>query len=283
MAAKQLQFDEHARHALLRGVEKLARAVKATLGPSGRNVVLDKKFGSPTDHQGRRHRRQGDRAGRSLREHRRPARARSRQQDQRHRRRRHHHGDRARRSHLQRRPEERHRRVRTRPRCSAASTRPSRPSSAELARISKKVNDRKEITQVATVSANWDTQHRRDHRRRDGQGRQGRHHHGRRSQVHRNHARRRRGHAVRQGLPLAVLRDQRGEHGSHPRERLHPHPREEDQLPQGPAPAARKGGQERPSAAHHRGRSRRRSPRDARREQAPWHAPGRGRQGPGLR
>ena len=48
MAAKQLQFDETARQALLRGVEKLARAVKATLGPAGRNVILDKKFGSPT-------------------------------------------------------------------------------------------------------------------------------------------------------------------------------------------------------------------------------------------
>jgi len=48
MAAKQLLFDEAARHALLRGVEKLARTVKATLGPAGRNVILDKKFGSPT-------------------------------------------------------------------------------------------------------------------------------------------------------------------------------------------------------------------------------------------
>ncbi|NCV90778.1 MAG: chaperonin GroEL, partial [Betaproteobacteria bacterium] len=48
MAAKQLMFDEAARHALLRGVEKLSKAVKATLGPAGRNVVLDKKFGSPT-------------------------------------------------------------------------------------------------------------------------------------------------------------------------------------------------------------------------------------------
>ncbi len=46
--AKQLLFDEAARQALLRGVEKLARAVKATLGPAGRNVILDKKFGSPT-------------------------------------------------------------------------------------------------------------------------------------------------------------------------------------------------------------------------------------------
>ncbi len=48
MAAKQLIFDEAARQALLKGVEKLSRAVTATLGPKGRNVVLDKKFGSPT-------------------------------------------------------------------------------------------------------------------------------------------------------------------------------------------------------------------------------------------
>jgi chaperonin GroEL len=48
MAAKQLVFDEAARQALLKGVNKLARAVIATLGPKGRNVVLDKKFGSPT-------------------------------------------------------------------------------------------------------------------------------------------------------------------------------------------------------------------------------------------
>src|SRR5476651_2700994 len=48
MAAKQIVFDEAARQALLRGVNKLARAVIATLGPKGRNVVIDKKFGSPT-------------------------------------------------------------------------------------------------------------------------------------------------------------------------------------------------------------------------------------------
>jgi chaperonin GroEL len=48
MAAKQLLFDENARQTLLRGVSKLARAVAATLGPKGRNVVLDKKYGSPT-------------------------------------------------------------------------------------------------------------------------------------------------------------------------------------------------------------------------------------------
>ncbi|MCP5521876.1 MAG: chaperonin GroEL [Verrucomicrobiales bacterium] len=48
MAAKQLVFDEAARQAVLRGVSKLSKAVAATLGPKGRNVVLDKKFGSPT-------------------------------------------------------------------------------------------------------------------------------------------------------------------------------------------------------------------------------------------
>ncbi len=45
--AKQLKFDEEARKALLRGVEQMSKAVKVTLGPKGRNVVLDKKFGSP--------------------------------------------------------------------------------------------------------------------------------------------------------------------------------------------------------------------------------------------
>ena len=48
MAAKELQFDTDARAALKRGVDQLARAVKVTLGPKGRNVVIDRKFGSPT-------------------------------------------------------------------------------------------------------------------------------------------------------------------------------------------------------------------------------------------
>jgi chaperonin GroEL len=48
MAAKQLLFDENARQTLLKGVSKLSKAVAATLGPRGRNVVIDRKFGSPT-------------------------------------------------------------------------------------------------------------------------------------------------------------------------------------------------------------------------------------------
>ncbi|HEX7334775.1 MAG TPA: TCP-1/cpn60 chaperonin family protein, partial [Pyrinomonadaceae bacterium] len=48
MAAKMVVHGDESRHAILAGVNKLADAVKVTLGPRGRNVVLDKKFGSPT-------------------------------------------------------------------------------------------------------------------------------------------------------------------------------------------------------------------------------------------
>ncbi len=48
MSAKQIEFGEDARRGVLAGVTKLSRAVKATLGPKGRNVVLDKKWGAPT-------------------------------------------------------------------------------------------------------------------------------------------------------------------------------------------------------------------------------------------
>ncbi|MEM6259986.1 MAG: TCP-1/cpn60 chaperonin family protein, partial [Planctomycetota bacterium] len=48
MSAKQLIFDNDARQAILKGVQKLSKAVKTTLGPSGRVVILEKSFGSPT-------------------------------------------------------------------------------------------------------------------------------------------------------------------------------------------------------------------------------------------
>src|SRR2546428_7069142 len=47
MAAKQILYSENARASILRGVNQLADAVKATLGPKGRNAILDKKFGAP--------------------------------------------------------------------------------------------------------------------------------------------------------------------------------------------------------------------------------------------
>jgi len=48
MAAKEIRFSEDARARMVRGVNTLANAVKATLGPKGRNVVLEKSFGAPT-------------------------------------------------------------------------------------------------------------------------------------------------------------------------------------------------------------------------------------------
>ena len=48
MAAKEIIFDTDAKNKILAGVDTLANAVKVTLGPKGRNVVIDKKFGSPT-------------------------------------------------------------------------------------------------------------------------------------------------------------------------------------------------------------------------------------------
>ncbi len=48
MAAKEIRFDQEARAKLLAGVDQLANAVRVTLGPRGRNVVIEKSFGSPT-------------------------------------------------------------------------------------------------------------------------------------------------------------------------------------------------------------------------------------------
>ena len=64
--AKQIQYGEQARRSLEKGVNALADTVKITLGPKGRNVVLDKKYGAPAHHQRRRDHRQGNRAGRPL-------------------------------------------------------------------------------------------------------------------------------------------------------------------------------------------------------------------------
>src|ERR687884_302424 len=48
MPAKQIAFDQEARDAMRKGIGKLARAVRVTLGPKGRNVIIQKSFGSPT-------------------------------------------------------------------------------------------------------------------------------------------------------------------------------------------------------------------------------------------
>ena len=137
--------------------------------------------------------------------------------------------------------------------------------------------------QVGSISANSDEIDRQDHRRRDGQGRQGRRDHRRRRQVAGQRARRRRRHAVRPRLPVALLHQQPREADRDPRQPVRAAVRQEDQQHPRPAADAGASGQGRPSAADHRRRSRRRSAGDAGGQHHPRHPEGRGRQGAGLR
>ena len=282
MAAKDVKFSTDARDKMLRGVDILANAVKVTLGPKGRNVVHREVLRRSAHHQGRRHRRQGDRARRQVREHGRPDGARSGLEDQRHRRRRHHHRDRSgpghrprgrqggRRRHEPDGPEARHRPRRRRgrqghpgPRQEGRVLRGGRPGRHDLGQ--RRQGDR------------------RDDRPGDAEGRQRGRHHGRGGQDRRDRARRRRGHAVRPRLPLAVLHHQRREDGRRARGPLHPHPREEALVAPGDAADPRGRRADRQAAADHRRGHRGRGSRHARRQQAARRPQGRGRQGSGLR
>ena len=228
MAAKMIAFDQEAREAMRRGVAKLARAVKVTLGPKGRNVILQKSLRLADRHQGRRHRRQGDRARRQVREHGRPDGQGSRLQDQRRRRRRHHHRHRPGRGDLQRRPQGRRRRRqpdadearhregrrghrrpssrRCRSRSRARRRWPRSPPSprnndAEIGKMIAEAMEKVGKDGVITVD---------EGKSLDDRGRVGR------------------GHAVRPRLPLAVLRHRPDRRWSAARRRLHPDLREED-------------------------------------------------------
>ena len=86
MAAKEVKFGDSARSRMVEGINILADAVKVTLGPKGRNVVLERSFGRPDGHQGRRFRRQGNRTEGQVRQHGRADGQGSRLQDLRHRR-----------------------------------------------------------------------------------------------------------------------------------------------------------------------------------------------------
>ena len=83
MAAKDVKFSTDARDRMLRGVDILANAVKVTLGPEGPQRRPRQVLRRAAHHQGRRHRRQGDRARGQVREHGRADGARGRLQDQR--------------------------------------------------------------------------------------------------------------------------------------------------------------------------------------------------------
>ncbi len=279
--AKQVIFEDAARRSLKRGIDRLADAVKVTIGPKGRNVVLDKKFGSPTitndgvtiardieledpfENMGAQLLKEvatktddvaGDGTttavvlGQALvNEGLRNVTA-GRQPDG---------------------PQARHRaRRRGHRRGDQGGGTPGRLPRADRGRGGH---------------LRRRSRGRRDHRRGDGQGRQGRRHHRRGGPVPRPREGIHRGHAVRPGLHLGVLRDQRRPDGGGPRERQDPRHRQEDLGRRGHPPGAREGGPGRPADADHRRGRRRRGARHARREQAPRHDPGPRRQGPGLR
>ena len=212
MAAKDVIFGGDARARMVEGVNILANAVKVTLGPKGRNVVLERSFGAPDRHQGRRVGRQGNRTEGQAPEHGRADGQGSRFQDQRHRRRRHHHRDRAGAGDRPRRHEVRGRRHE--PDGPEARHRQGRHGPGR--RAEEAVASRRRPARKSPRSARFRptaTSDRQDHRRRDGQGRQGRRDHRRRRQVAGQRARRRRRHAVRPRLPVAVLHQQPGQAG----------------------------------------------------------------------
>ena len=213
--AKQIIYGEDSRQAILRGVNQLADAVKITLGPKGRNVVLDKKFGSPTITK------DGVTVAKEI-ELKDPLENMGAQmvqevasQDQRRRRRRHHHRDRSRPGHLPRRREDRRRRRepdgrQARHREGGRSRRSSR--SKKLAEAGRKKATM--IAQVGTISANNDTTIGNiiaDAMKKVGKD-------GvitvEEAQAIETDARGCRRHAVRPRLSLALLRDRSGAHGS---------------------------------------------------------------------
>ena len=210
--AKQIVYSENSRQAILRGVNQLADAVKVTLGPKGRNVVLEKKFGGPTitkdgvtvakeielkdplENMGAQMVREvasktSDVAGDGTTTATILAQAIFRE------------GVKA----------------------VAAGANPMalkrgiekavEVAVEEVKKLSKPVSGDM-IAQVGTHFRQQRCHHRQHHRRSDEEGRQGRRHHGRRVQDHGHRAADRRRHAVRPRLSLALLRDRSRAHGS---------------------------------------------------------------------
>ena len=223
MGAKILEFDQAAREKIRAGVQKLARAVKVTFGPKGRNAVIDKGWGSPTiTKDGVTVAEEIDlkdpyeNMGAQLVKE-----AASKTSDVA--------GDGTTTSTVLAEAifleaykyaasganvTELNRGVKQA--CDAVV--------AALKGMSKQVaSDKKAIQQVASIAANGDAEVGKHDRRGDGQGRQGRRDHGRGGQDPRDDRRGHPGHAVRPRLPLAALRDRSRAHGVRAREAVHPH------------------------------------------------------------
>ena len=253
--AKQLIFDETARRSLKRGVDKLADAVKVTLGPKGRNVVLDKKFGSPTITN------DGVTIARDIE-----------LEDP-----------------FENMGAQLLKEVATKTDDVAGDgtttavvlgqalvteglknvTAGANPMIVKRGMDKAVENDRRGAQDElppgrqprADLSRGRDqrsgSRGRRDHRRGDGQGRQGRRHHRRGRAVARPREGIHRGHAVRPGLHLGLLRDQPRSDGGRSREPRHPDHRQEDLEHPGAPARAREGGPAGPAAVlRRRGRRR---------------------------
>ena len=279
--AKIIKFDEEARRALEAGVNKLADAVKVTLGPKGRNVVLDKKWGAPTitndgvsiakevelddpfENMGAQLVKEvatktNDVAGdgtttatvlaQAMVAQRHAQRRRRRQPDE---------------------PQEGHREGRRR-------RRRVDPDAVQGRRREDRHRRRGDDLGRRPVD-------RPGHRRGDRQGRQGRRGDRRGVEHVRHRARVHRGHAVRQGLPVAVLRHRPGAPRGRARAALRAHPPGQDLDGAVAAAGARGRDEDRPPARGHRRGRRGRGPRHARRQQDPRHVQRRRRQGTGLR
>ena len=251
MSAKELQFSIDARARLKRGVDALAEAVKITLGPKGRNVVIDKKFGSPTITKDGVTVAKEIELVRSGREHGRADGEGGRHQDLRPRRRRHHHGDRAGPGDLPRGPQERHRRGQ--PDGAEAGHRPGGRGGRRAAQDALGPLGRQEGDRPGRYHLRQQRQGDREpDRRGDGEGRQGRGDHGRGGEGPGDHAGDGGRYPVRPRLPLALFRDRSGEDGDRPRGCLSADPRQEDLLDEGAPAHPREGGTGREAAAHHR-------------------------------
>ena len=282
MAAKEVRFSQDARERMLRGVDILANAVKVTLGPKGRNVVIEKSWGAPRiskdgvtvakeieladrfENMGAQMVREvaskqssiaGDGtttatviAQAIVKEGLKAVAAGANPMDVKR-------GD------------------RRRGRGDLGRSRQAQPQGHQVRRDRAGRHDLGQRRQ----------DDRRDHFPGDGQGRQGGRDHGRGGEEPRDRARRRRGHAVRPRLPLALFHHQRRKDDRRARGRLSPHPREEAVLAAAFAAGARGDRADGQAAADHRRGHRGRGAGDAGRQQAARRPQGRGGQGAGLR
>ena len=271
MASKELRFDEEARRALQRGVDALADAVKVTMGPRGRNVLIEKSWGAPTSTK------DGVTVAKAVE-----------LVDK-----------------FENLGAQMVKEVASKTsdvagdgtttatvlaqaiyagglKLVAAGASPMALKRGidkavaaiveQLAKNTRRVRGKDEITPGRHGLVERRRVDRRDDRRGHGEGRQGRRDHRRGSEDDEHGARRGRGHAVRPRLPVAVLRDRPRAHGRRVRRPVSPDPREEDLEHARAGAAARGGGALGQVARDHRRGHRGRGARDPGREQDPRHA-----------